>query len=231
MPPSEPATSTEFSLDAFLRRLPYFAGLADPHLAALARQAARRRFESGESVFFEGEPSAGLWIIEEGRVKVFRLSPEGREHIMHLLGPGDAFNDIAAIDGKPNPVSAAALSRAAMWALPHSALAHAIRAYPELAQAVIGLLTGRVRTLVQQIEDLALCSVTARLARFLLSQSENASLSGPGITRATMAAHLATTPETVSRALRTLEESGTIHFERHRIVIVKADLLREMAML
>jgi CRP/FNR family transcriptional regulator len=94
-----------------------------------------------------------------------------------------------------------------------------------LALGVIHGLNRRIRQLVLQIEDLALRSVTARLARFLLEQRDNPSLG------ALIATHLGTTPETVSRALRTLEETGALAFDRHRIVIQNAALLREIALL
>ncbi len=93
------------------------------------------------------------------------------------------------------------------------------------------LLARRVRGLVHQIEDLALYGAVVRLARFLLKQAEDPALSAPGVTRAAIAAYLATTPETISRALRTLEDNGAIRFDRHRIVIIREDLLRDLAAL
>ena len=88
-----------------------------------------------------------------------------------------------------------------------------------------------MRGLVHRIEDLTLYGVVVRLARFLLQQAEDPALSAPGVTRAAIAAYLATTPETISRALRTLEDSGAIRFDRHRIIIVREDLLRDLAAL
>ncbi len=219
------------AIAGYLRRRPYFARLAPEQLAALARDATLRSFEPGEVLFFQDEPSAGLWIVESGSIKVFRLAPDGREHVMHLLGPGDTFNEIPALDGGPNAASAAAIAAARAWIIGTPAVAAALAADHGLALAVVQSLAGRVRQLVLLIEDLALRSVTARLARFLVEQTENPALKAPGITRALVATHLATTPETVSRALHTLELAGAIRFDRHRIVIVRLDLLRELAML
>jgi CRP/FNR family transcriptional regulator len=220
--------SPSFSLIDRLAELPYFGALNADRLAALAGYAICRRFESQETIFGWGEPSAGLWIIEAGRVKISRVSADGREHILRLAGPGDSFNEIPALDGGPNPANATALSQVVAWTLPSGVLLGELRADNELALTVIGVLVKRMRDLVQQIEDLALCSVTARLARFLLRQLDGTA--GPGVTRATIAAHLATTPETVSRALRTLEEIGAIRFDRQEILIVRVDLLRSVAM-
>lgn len=226
------ASSTDpDTLIAILQAHPYFAQVPPAQLTALAQQATRRPFTSGELLFLDGQPSAGLWVIEHGRVKVFRLTLEGREHVLHLFGPGDTFNDVSALDGGPNPASAMAFTGGTAWVLSAGDLEQALAANHALALGVIHGLNHRIRRLVDQIEDLALRSVTARLARFLLEQRENPALAGPAVTRALIATHLGTTPETVSRALRTLEESGALEFDRHRIIIRDTARLKEIALL
>lgn len=215
----------------YLRTLPYFAECSPTTLGLLAEQGVKRHFESGETIFHEGDPALGLWLIERGSVKIFKVSLEGIEHILHLLGDGNSFNDIAALDGGANPAHAAALSKTDVWLITVASLDKALSADPILARRVIQLLARRVRGLVHRREDLILYGIVVRLARFLLRQSDNPALSAPGVTRAAIAAYLATTPETISRALRTLEESGAIQFDRHRIIIVREDLLRELAAL
>ena len=123
------------------------------------------------------------------------------------------------------------MSLVTAWTVPSAVLLDALERYPAMARAAVRMLAGRVRMLNQQIEDLTLYPVIARLARFLLSQAEDPVLGGPGITRAAIAAHLATTPETVSRMLAKLQESGAVRFDRHRILIVDHDLLRSIAVL
>jgi CRP/FNR family transcriptional regulator len=167
--------------------------------SVLAQQASVRAFDAGAIIFLAGAACDGMWLVEHGSVKISRVNLDGVEHILHLLGPGATFNEIAALDGGPNPATATALSAVTAWMLPSEALRAELHTNRELALAVIGVLTGRVRTLVQQIEDLALYSVAIRLARFLLKQADNPASSGPGVTRAAIAAHLATTPESVSR--------------------------------
>jgi CRP-like cAMP-binding protein len=214
-----------------LRSLVYFESLTPHQLENLAAQTQTRHFVAGENIFLEGEPAAGLWLVEQGRVKIYKINPDGEEHILHFLGAGNTFNDIAALDGGTNPANAAALSDITVWLVPSAALHDLLLSDVQVALRVIRVLAGRVRGLVQQIEDLALYSVTIRLARFLLKQTEDPALSGPGVTRAAIAAHLATKPETVSRALRTLKENGTIRFDRHRILITNEALLHTIAAL
>jgi CRP/FNR family transcriptional regulator len=209
--------------------IPYFGVLAPSELNTITRQATFHTFSPDELIFLEGDRSSGLWIIQEGSVKITKYGPEGDEYILHLLGPGDSFNGIAALDGGPTPANAVAMSLMTGWSIPSAVLIDALQRYPQMAQAAITMMAGRVRDLTKQIEDLTLYPVTARLARFLLSQAENPALSGPGITRAAIAAHLATTPETISRVLARLQDEGAIRFDRHRILIVDRDLLRSIA--
>jgi CRP-like cAMP-binding protein len=221
----------EFSLTGCLARHPFFDALAPDDLAQLATQAAARSYSAGEILFLEGDPCSGMWMIEQGSVKVFKLNPEGAEHILHLFGPGDTFNEIPALDGGPNPANAAAITASTCWLLPSEVVIQTLNTHPGLALAVIGKLTARIRTLVGHIDDLALYPVAARLARFLLEQADSPTLQGTGVTRAAIAAHLATTPETVSRVLRSFEQAGAVHFDRHSIVIADPAALRTIALL
>jgi CRP/FNR family transcriptional regulator len=220
---------SDFSVYAMLQQMPYFANVAEPALNELAQQAVHRTFAPNEMIFLEGSPSAGLWIVENGRVKAYKLSPDGQEFILHFLGPGDTFNDIAALDGAPNPVSATAVTDVSAWVISSAVFSQALQADHEKALAVIEGLTDRIRVVAGRMEDLALHSVTARLAHFLLDQIEDTTLKHPSITRALIANHLATTPESISRSLRVLENAGAIRFDRHRIIITQPDILRQQA--
>lgn len=226
-----PNDENSFAVTPILQAHPYFAQVSARQLERLAQKARRRPFDAGQILFLTGEESAGLWILESGRVKVYKVVREGREHVLHLLGPGDTFNDVPAFDGGPNAASAMTITAGVAWVLSASTLQYALEDDHDLALGVIAGLNQRIRQLVVQIEDLALRSVTARLARFLLEQRDNPSLAGPAVTRALIATHLGTTPETVSRALRTLEEAGALEFDRHRIIIRSARLLHEIALL
>jgi CRP-like cAMP-binding protein len=210
----------------------YFDGISADELAYISQNAVLRTFGANEIIFMEADPSEGLWIIEKGNIKIFKLTLDGGEHILHLLGPGKTFNDIGAFGGGSNPANAAALnSEALVWLIPSDVITYILTHNAQVALNVIRLLAVRVRSLVSQIEDLALYSVIVRLSRFLLKQAEDPSLSGPGITRTAIAAHINTTPQTISNVLRTLEEMGAIQFDRHRIVILNENLLRSIAML
>lgn len=219
-------------IKSYIDSVIYFEGITADELAYIINHSILRTYTVNETIFMEGDDADGLWIVQRGRVKIYKLSPEGGEHILHLRGPGKTFNDIAALDGGANPANAAALSpHTEVWLVPSQVITHVLTQNPQVALNVIRLLANRVRSLVGQIEDLALYSVVVRLARFLIKQLDDPSLSGPGVTRTTIAAHLATTPQTISTVLKTLEEMGAIEFNRHEVLIVREDLLHSIAML
>lgn len=223
--------SSGSSLGEYLRKLPYFAQVTPPVIQEVAASAVQRVASPGETLFLEGQESAGLWLIETGRVKVYKLNTDGQEHILRIFGDNDTFNDISALDGGQNPANAATLSDSRLWVVPSQVFRGLILKDSAFALRVVQVLSGRVRALVTQIENLTLYSVTVRVARLLLKQVEDPALSGIGVTRATLALHLATTPQTISTALRELEQTGAIQFDRHQIQIVDGSLLRSIAML
>ncbi len=222
---------TRDTLADYLHSWVYFESLSADNLHWLTNQCQRHTYTFDETIFIESGPARGMWMIEEGRVKIYKLNLDGEELILHLLGPGNSFNEVATLDGGTNPANAGTLTDAAIWLLPAEALHHLMTTDNMLALKIIKLLAARIRMLVGQLEDLALYSVTIRLARFLLKQLDDPALSGPGVTRANIAAHLATQPETISRALRSLEQAQAIRFDRHQIVIEDQKLLRALAAL
>jgi CRP/FNR family transcriptional regulator len=217
-----------------LRRVPYFTGLTDEVLGALAKAAGSRRYSRNQVIFLEGDPCAGLYIVMTGEVKIFKLSTQGREQILHQLGPGGTFNDVAVLDGGPNPASAAATSDATVCIIPREQIRRLAQTYPELAWALIESIARRARHLVRVVEDLALRSVKARLARLLLTEAAHINDKGAieraqMVTQAEMAARLGTVREMIGRALRDLADEGLIEFDRHRIVIIDRERLQAVA--
>ncbi len=218
-------------LEKYVESILYFEGITQEELTYVSRNSVTRTYNPNEIIFSEGERAEGLWIVERGQVKIHKLNPEGNEHILHLRGPSKTFNDISALDGGNNPANATALSEVKVWLIPSDVILYLLEDNPRIALNVIRLLAKRVRSLVGQIEDIALYSVMVRLARFLIKQTTDPSLSGPGVTRTAIAAHLNTTPQTISVVLRELETLGAIEFNRHHISIINKTKLNMIALL
>ncbi len=214
-----------------LRSIPYFVHLDEAALEAVARAAIRRHYGKDEVIFLEDDSSAGLCIVEEGRIKLFKVSLDGREQVVKLLGPGEFFNEVAVLDGGPNPVSAMAALESTLWIINRNAMSDLLARYPALAQGVIENLAARARHLISLVEDLSLRTVSARLAKLLLTQAVGGDEAPRRLTQQEMAAQLGTVREMVGRALRSFEEEGLIRFDRHRIIILDQEGLENKAMM
>ncbi len=211
--------------------VPFLAGLTPEIVQALANVASHHHYPAGAMIFSEGEPVAGLYLIEEGSVKICRFSKEGREHTLHVLQSGDTFNDVAAFDGGPNPATAIAFEDAVVWRIARTDLQQLALRYPALAWALLESISRRARYLVNMVQDLSARHVKARLARLLLEQAQ-ASDQQPVtqmLTQEEMASRLGTVREVVGRALRNLVANGIIEFDRHRLLILDIERLAEEA--
>lgn len=212
-----------------LRHCPYFTGLDDTILAELVPGLRLIRYERGEVVFWQEEPCPGLQIIERGMVKLFKLSPQGRELIVNIFKEGATFAEVPVFDGGLNPVNVATLEESDIWQLDTVVIRSLMEKHPEMSKQVMLNLAKNLRMMVGIIEEVSFYQVTQRLAR-LLNQMTLEELSGTDSTRLTqdqLAARLGTVREVVARALRELERSGAIRVDRRQIHIVDARVLKE----
>jgi CRP/FNR family transcriptional regulator len=208
-----------------LRKNPYFDDLSEEMLKEIAAQTQLRGFERGEVLFWEDDPCAGLHIIEEGSVKLYRISPQGRQYIIRVLQEGDTCNEVPAFDGGSNPVNVETLERSRVWVIDADLLRALVRAHPDFALKVLSNFGKNLRGLVRMVSEMAFYQVTNRLAR-LISElpAEEPRLH---LTQEQLAAQLGTVREVVARSLKELERSGAIRIEDRRIHIADDTVLRQ----
>lgn len=228
--------SKDIDIPALLRKVPYFAALDAGALRTLAGKARVRSFRKGEAILWEGEPCAGLYVVLRGRVKVFKRSEQGREQVLLIIGPGRSFNDVPVFDGGPNPGSVAAMDASTIAILPAAAILGLVERNPAMATAVIRILAGRMRGLTLMVEDLALRTVIARVAKILLESAggkatliETPAENGVRLTQSQLAAMTGTVREVVQRALKSLEQAGAIKLARARISVLDPAALQRWA--
>jgi CRP/FNR family transcriptional regulator, dissimilatory nitrate respiration regulator len=227
------AMSDRYSEEAIqvLSLVPYFKGLDQRTLGAIARDSIRREYEPGQLVILEGEPASGLYIVQEGWLKVSKISIDGREQILQFLGSGDVFNAVSVFTGTANPASVTALEATRLWLIGRDTMLRLLDSHSGLARLVIQDLAGRVTHLISLVEDLSLRTVEARLARLLLEQSiKDKVRRKKWATQTEMASRLGTVPDVISRTLRKLSERGLIEIARHEIRILDRPELESIAM-
>ncbi len=189
-----------------LKMCALFSGLPDGDARLFAREAKMLKLSRGESLFEEGQRADGFYVVESGRVKVYKSSPDGREQILHLIDSGGTFGEAAVFYGGTYPASAQALKPSRVVYVDGGAFLELIEGNPLLAVEIMASLSARLRAFTRLIEALSLKEVSARLAKYLLDEAARAnsdSVELPG-TKAALAASLGTVAETLSRAFAAL---------------------------
>ena len=200
-----------------LRRNSYFDDLPEAMLTEIAGHMQLRGYERGEMLFWEGDPCAGLHIIEDGSVKLYRISPQGRQYIVRVLQEGETCNEVPAFDGGTNPVNVETLEKSRVWVIDDEALRALVRAHPDFALKVLSNFGKNLRGLVRMVSEMAFYQVTNRLARLISELPSDGAR--PQWTQEQLAAQLGTVREVVARSLKELERSGAIRIEDRRIHI------------
>ena len=213
------------------RKWPFFSEIGEDELAEVASRFHERTFRRGQVILLEGEEPQAVYFIVHGQVRIYRLSPEGREQVLKRLGPGGAFNFAPVLDGGLNPSSAMAWTDVVVYAIERGHFVQMVREHPALAIAVLADFAAKLRHMTALAEDLSLRTVGARLAKLLLTQAAEKEAVPRRMTQQEMAAQLGTVREVVGRTLAELEREGLIRMERHRIVIVDRSGLEAIAML
>jgi CRP-like cAMP-binding protein len=221
---------------AVLRQLPLFADFSADALARLASHSVSRTFPAGHVLFTTGEPCRGLYVIESGRVRIYRTSPTGREQILHSEGPGRAIAELPLFDGGAYPASAVTEVESRLLFVPRAEFEALYRGNADVAQAIVRGLGKRLRHLVHVTETLAFRDVAARLALFLADYAEQHGAATPAgteilldRTHEELSFELGTARESVSRALKQLTAKGVIApLARKRIRIPDVDALRTL---
>jgi CRP/FNR family transcriptional regulator len=211
-----------------LRNNEYFDDLPEDLLKEISEHMHLREYQRGDVLFWEGDPCDGLYIMEQGGAKIFRLSPQGRQYIVRILQEKATFNEVPAFDGAPNPVNVEALETCRAWVIESGTLRKLVRTHPQFAEKVLVNFGQMLRGMVRMVSEMAFYQVTHRLARLIeddLPQEKNT----PQWTQEQLAARLGTVREVVARSLKELERSGAIKIEDRRIQIADKEIFRQWA--
>jgi len=216
-----------------LAKIALFGGLAPGTLGRVAGIAVSRRYPGGATIFAEGAPGAGFHVVVEGRVKIFKLSPDGKEQILHVWGHGEPFGEVAALEGRPYPAHAMALEDTSTAYISRAGLLELVRESPDFALELLGELAGRLRRFAQMVESLSLREVPGRLSAYLLLLDERLGRTGQvelDLAKGQLANLLGTSPETLSRILARLAREGMLEAAgRHGYRLLDRDALADLA--
>jgi len=213
-----------------LKHSPLFGGLSDENLDALMEIARVKEHPRGELLFSEGEKAEGFFVVLDGKVKVYKLSPEGKERILHIIHPGGTFAEAAIFGDGLYPAYAEPLQLSKLVFLPKDGFLGLLRDNSQISINMIAGLSKFLRQFANQIEDLTFKDVPSRLARYLmeLSRGKKQVVELP-ISKSQLASNLGTVSETLSRTLRKLSEDDLITVSGKTFEIHDFDRLEELA--
>ena len=209
-----------------------FRGLSEKEIKRVGQIAVQKNFSKGESVFLEGEDSSGFYIIDEGLVKIYKVSSDGKEQILHILGPGEPFGEVPVFSGQRFPANAETITKSHVLFFPRQHFVDLITRNPSLALNMLAVLSLRLRQFTAQIENLSLKEVPARLAGYLIYLAEEQGEKDAvmlNISKGQLASLLGTVPETLSRVFARMNDRNLIEVDDRRILLLDRAGLKELA--
>ena len=214
-----------------LSQIALFAALSETEVGVLAQRAVERRFSPDAILFWEGEPCAGIFLIVEGSVKIFRSSPGGRELMLAIETAPSTVAELPLFDGGAYPASVRAVGPVVSLFINKNDFQQVCRQYPDVALKILAVVGKRLRHLVGLVESMTFGSVTQRLARLLLDASKGSAADtfDLPITHQELASRLGTVREVVSRNLARFRAEGLVRIHGHQVQILDRAKLEEEA--
>jgi len=210
----------------YLKQVPLFADLADEDIRALMSVAKRRTFRNGEVIFHRDDPGQVLYVIKEGKVKICLISPDGQEISLVVFGKGECFGELTILDGLPRSADAVALEKVECYTLQRSDFHQAIIKNPKIAIQVLEVLSKRLRTTDNMVEDLIFLDVYGRVAKKLLeladthgTKVENGTRIDVRLTQQELASMVGASRESVNKVMGYFTDKNFISTDKHRITL------------
>ena len=216
-----------------LRSCRLFAGLARSDLEKIADVSVVKSFGKNDYLFHEGDVAAGFYIIQRGAVNVHRVNAAGKEQIIHVFRAGESFAEAALATVAGYPADARALEPTQVLLVQKAGMLELLKRQPELGLRMLGSMSGHLRVLVGQLEDLTLKDVETRLANWLVKRCPNPPGKRPvkvelTMTKRVLAAELGTVGETFSRTLAKFREQKLLTVKGRTVTILSPARLSEL---
>ena len=219
-----------------LRRCPLFAGLKEEDLKKIKAIASLKQVGKKEVLFSDGEEAKGFYVILSGKIKLYKISPEGKEQILHVVSAPDAFAEAALFLEGSYPAFAEALSGCQLLFFPKRDFIHLIERNPQLSINMIVSLSHFLRRFASLIEELSLKEVSSRIAKYLIDLSLKSAKEGKipkevelDLSKTQLASKLGTISETLSRTLAKMKAKGIIDVKKNKILIINREMLEKLA--
>lgn len=220
------------NIEGFIGETLLFKGLPEKQVKELSGIVIGNTFKKGQTVFSDGEDANGFYVLCSGRIKIIKLSYEGKEQILHIIGPGEPFGEVPVFAGERFPAYAVALEESEAIFFPRATFTELIKKEPLIAMSMLAILSRRLKQFTQLVESLSLKEVPQRLATYLLYVSEDKGSSDNlelDTSKGQLASILGTIPETLSRILSKMVNQDLIRVQGRTIKLIDKKGLGELA--
>ena len=214
----------EFLLSTFL-----FDSFTESEIALLSPSLSLKKVRKGEQIFSEGLEAKAFFVVISGKVKIYKLSPDGKEHTLHIQSAGDLVAEAAIFDSMAYPASCAAMEDSTLVRISREGFINLLKKHPELSLKMMSAYSKRLRQFVSKIEELSMRDIRSRLAGYLIRNSKmekGIATCRLKYSKKELASLLGTIPETLSRALSFLKQKGLITEKDKSIIIPDPGKLR-----
>jgi CRP/FNR family transcriptional regulator len=210
-----------------------FVGLPAADIAAIAALAITKTLEKGAYLFHEGDVSGGFFIVQRGAINVHRVNGAGKEQVIHVFRTGESFAEATLATERGYPADGRATETSQVLLIQKAGFIALLRNRPELALRMLGAMSGHLRVLVAQLEDLTLKDVETRLANWLVKRGPDGASAKPAVielkgTKRVLAAELGTVGETFSRTLAHFRELELVSVKGRYITVQNPARLRAL---
>lgn len=214
-----------------LRRAAIFRDLTDADLVALAAVTRQQSLKASTLLFRAGDASTAFFLVLSGSVRLYRLTPDGKEKIIEIIRAGETFAEAVAIIDKPFPVFATAIENTELLAIPSDVFRTQLQQKPDLAFKMLASLSRRIHQFLNDIHTLSLSTAQQKVAGYLLAFLDEQDFDQPiqlPATKAMIASRLGLQPETFSRVLGKMKEQGVITEDKAQILILSPAALKRL---
>jgi CRP/FNR family transcriptional regulator len=220
-----------------LLNVPLFSEMDNSHLSEISKISRIEQFKKNQHIFLENDPYRGFYIVLKGSIKVYRISSEAKEYILHLRKPLQSFADVPLFEvGGNYPANAIALEDCDLLFIPKEEFTELIRRNPSIALRMLAGFARRMRDMVNKMEEITTKEVSSRLARYILSEIEkngSIKLKEPFLrltmSKANVATYLGTITETLSRTFKKLHDDNIIVVAGKKIFVKDLKKLKQLA--
>lgn len=220
-------TSSDFIKETLL-----FKDLPEEQVEKLSNIGVKNSFKRGETIFSEGDNADGFYLLKTGRIKIFKLSFEGKEQTLHIILPGEPFGEVPVFTGKTFPAHAEAMEESDTIFFPRGSFVDLIRNDPSIALNMLAILSKRLKQFIGLVENLSLKEVPQRLASYLIFLSDNDNYNDSielDVAKGQLANMLGTIPETLSRILSKMVDRNLIRVQGRTIHLVDKNGLKTIS--